>query len=333
MDGNWIGVVLGCVACWGWFVDCRAEGLPPAVERAAAAVVQIDNRGYGGGSGAYLGDGLVLSCDHLFRAERGGLEVGRIVVSFPSGFASTAQVVGQDPVWDIALLALERPPANVPVIAWAESAPQPGEVVVSLGYGRSGDLRASLGRVTGYGRDKQRATQLSDTLLATGGARHGDSGGPILSDQGQLVGVLWGSDGRTVVGTQLGMCRRIVERWMAARGQAESAPHHDTQWVSAACPPSGSTPGPGGPSTTTRPHEVAKPVVEDPRLRQLEAELGALRDHLEQLARQPGPAGPPGPVGPRGPAGDAANVDTAQLADEVRRQIAGSIRVKVEPVR
>lgn len=330
MRGNWM-VVACCLVGWGWFGNLRAEGLPPAVERAKAAVVQIDNRGFGGGSGAYLGRGMVLSCDHLFRAERGGIETGRIVVSFPSGFASTAQLVGQDAVWDLSLLRIDHPPAEVAAIVWSDNAPRPGERIVSLGYGRSGDLRASIGQVTGYGRDKQLATSLTDTLLATGGARQGDSGGPILSEQGQLVGVLWGSDGRTVVGTQVGMCRQVVDRWMTS--------HHDTQWVSATCPPSGVPSRPSGPSTSTQPHNVAKPVMEDPRVPRLEAELASLRERLEQLALQsgaqgqPGPPGPRGPMGPRGPAGDAAHLDTAKLADEVRRQVAGSIRVKVEPVR
>lgn len=339
MRTNWMVVALACVVGWGWLDNCRGEGLPPAVERAKDAVVQIDNRGFGGGSGAYLGHGLVLSCDHLFRAERGGTEVGRIVVSFPSGFASTAQLLGQDAVWDLSLLRLDHLPAESPVIAWSGTAPLPGETIVSVGYGRSGDLRASLGQVTGYGRDKQRATPLTDTLLATGGARHGDSGGPILSAQGELVGVLWGSDGRTVVGTQVGMCRQVVERWMASRGQAEPVPHQHTQWVAAGCPPSGAVSRPSGPSTSTQRHNTTKPVVEDPRVQRLEVELAALRERLEQLAQQagtqgePGPPGPPGPMGPRGPVGDAANLDMAKLADEVRRQVAGSIRVKVEPVR
>lgn len=339
MGGNWIGVALACLVSWGWLSDCRGEELPSEVARAKAAVVQIDNRGFGGGSGAYLGRGLVLSCDHLFRAERGSAEVGRIIVSFPSGFASTARLVGQDAVWDLSLLKLDHPPRESPVISWSGTAPRPGETIVSLGYGRSGDLQASMGQVTGYGRDKQQATPLIDTLLATGRARHGDSGGPILSEQGQLVGVLWGSDGRTVVGTQVGMCRQVVERWLATLAQVDPAPHHETQWVSAGCQPSGSVSRPSGPSTFSGRQHVAKPVVEDSRLQRLEGELASLRQRLEQLALQsgtqgqPGPPGPPGPMGPRGPAGDAANLNVAKLAEEVRRQVTGSIRVKVEPVR
>lgn len=303
--------------------QAASPNLPPAAQ---AAIVQIDNRGFGGGSGTYLGEGYVLTCDHLFRDSRSGQnEVGRIVVSFPSGQASTATLIGQETVWDLALLRLDAPPDGVPGVPLAPDYPRPGTTVVSCGYGRQGELQANVGRVTGYGRDKYLATSLSDTLLLTGAARGGDSGGPILDLEGRLVGVLWGSDGQSVVGTQVGQCRTVLQQWQCppVTGPASTAPGRPIVTTPRKPPlPSSAVP------TASPSHELST----------LRKELAELRQQIESLKTQPGPpgpagpAGPPGERGPQGPPGTTEAADIPRLADAVRKQIAGSLRIKVEPV-
>ncbi len=306
-------------------VAAAQSPIPPA---AGSAIVQIDNRGYGGGSGTYLGDGYVLTCDHLFRdSHNGQIEIGRVVVSFPSGAASTATVLKQHRVWDLALLKLDAPPNDVAGISLAESYPSPGTTVISVGYGRSGELLGNVGQVTGYGRDKYLATQLSDTMLLTGSARGGDSGGPILSESGQLVGVLWGTDGSSVVGTQVGQCRQILTQWQCPAGGC-SPP----RYVAPSRPVTRRPPTISGPSSSgiATPSQPSVPSAELEKLRQ---ELAQLKQQIAAIQCQPGPRGPQGEPGPQGPPGNPADVDLTRLTQLVRQQIAGSIRVKVEPVR
>lgn len=171
----------------------------------------IGNRG-SGGSGTYLGEGLVITCNHLFRNENGSNNINRIVCTFPDGQSSQAQVVKQDQVWDLAILKLLHPPMNLPGIQWrTDTVPTPGELVVSGGFGGQGSVRWNVGQVRGYGSPR-RDIPNKDTMILTGYSRSGDSGGPILDRNGRLVGVLWGSgEGRTV-GTQCGRCWRFGKK-------------------------------------------------------------------------------------------------------------------------
>jgi len=184
----------------------QPSALPPAVQKALAAVVRIENdfaHGKSGGSGAHLGRRLVVTCDHLFRNRAGGAAVGRITVFFPGGHALPARLIRQDSVWDLALLELDGDPPAAAAIKLAADYPRRHARVVSVGYGSRGQLAANVGRVVGFGGNKQGRPGAADTLILTGTARNGDSGGPILNERGELAGVLWGSGSRTVVGTQV----------------------------------------------------------------------------------------------------------------------------------
>jgi len=187
------------------------EGKDPAFRlpnSALQTVVQIDNRGHGGGSGVYLGDRLVLTCDHLFR-QHGKPAIGRIIVSFANGEGSEAQVLGQDPTWDLAMLRLAHAPKNVPAARWTRQAPKVGDTLVSTGFGFSGRVRPTVGRLKGYTFAKGKRTGAADTMQLAGAVRAGDSGGPIFDATGCLAGILWGTNGREVVGTQVGRCQWI----------------------------------------------------------------------------------------------------------------------------
>ena len=59
-----------------------------------------------------------------------------------------------------------------------------------------------------------------ETLCLTGSARDGDSGGPVLNQHGELVGVLWGTDGRTVHATYCGRIRRFLANLLPGLGSS-----------------------------------------------------------------------------------------------------------------
>ena len=71
----------------------------------------VDREGMSLGSGSLVAVdqrlGLVLTCWHVIQDA-----AGPIVVSFPDGFRSAATVVRTDREWDLAALAIHRPPAQ-----------------------------------------------------------------------------------------------------------------------------------------------------------------------------------------------------------------------------
>jgi hypothetical protein len=142
--------------------------------------------------------GLVLTCWHVIQDA-----AGPIVVAFPDGFRSAATVVRTDREWDLAALAIHRPPAQP--IAISPRAPQPDEVLVLAGYGGNGEYRAVAGRCTQYLAPERNWPMELVELDAP--ARQGDSGGPIFNSQGELAGVLSGSGFGQTCGTYCGRVR------------------------------------------------------------------------------------------------------------------------------
>ncbi|MDO4570333.1 MAG: serine protease [Planctomycetia bacterium] len=150
---------------------------------------------------------FIITCAHLF--EEG--ENAQIWIYFPGAGRCQAELHSVDRTWDLAILdsptgwtiqGATLPPA-VPL---GESTPKQGETLFFAGYGSNGTFRCVAGNLLGYcavGKSKN-----CETLVVSGQARLGDSGGPIFNSNGELVGVLWGTDGRTICGSYNG---RIVK--------------------------------------------------------------------------------------------------------------------------
>lgn len=182
---------------------CRPEAPPhPAVAR-IVNVLPGNGACYGSGTlvGSEQGKGLVLTCQHLFREGS-----AQITVCFPGGASAAATLLSANATWDLAALEISLPTA-MPV-AISQQAPREGEPLRSCGFGPDGRYRCNSGRALGYCRTG--ATSGYETLTLSGSARQGDSGGPVLNDRGELVAVIWGTDGRTVEATYCGRIRKFL---------------------------------------------------------------------------------------------------------------------------
>ena len=174
----------------------------PAVVR----VTMVEPDGFSQGSGTLIdrsGEyGLVITNWHVVRD--GGDE---ICVQFPDGFQSEAQLLKVDEDWDLAALAIWRPPT--PPMPLATEVPQPGEPLTIAGYGQSGKFRAAHGLCTQY---VSPGINLPFEMVETSvTARQGDSGGPMINQHGELAGVLFGSSTGVTSGSYIGRVRRFLE--------------------------------------------------------------------------------------------------------------------------
>lgn len=194
---------------------------PPATPPAAVARVvatTADGRSLGSGTLVHRDQqrGIVLTCAHLFEPRPDSL-----VVIFPNGHRADAVVVKLDRTWDLAALEIARP--DVPPMAIAADHPRLNEPLRSCGYGGDGRYWINDGRAMGY--LKMAGGSTHETLQLSGFARDGDSGGPVLNARGELTAVLWGTDGRRVVGTYCGRIRKFLADVLAmARHVPAGAP-------------------------------------------------------------------------------------------------------------
>lgn len=180
---------------------------PPKSQRPIPGVCRIAvHRGqeicYGSGVLVWRGSrrAVVLSVQHLFRGRR-----GRVIVTFPNGEQYEAERIETDTGPDLGAVVIPRPDVE-PVPMYGDD-PEPGQRVTLCGFGPGGNYRALPGTIQGY---VQNATGKAHDLLVTGQARQGDSGGPILNERGEVVGIIWGTDGRTSRGAFNGRVCQFV---------------------------------------------------------------------------------------------------------------------------
>ena len=246
--------------------SCRPAAVPHAAVVRVVNAVAGGSRCYGSGTLVHKDDkrGIVLTCAHLFRRE-----VGDVAVTFPDGRRLGAGVLAVDRAWDLAALKIASPSAT-PVTIAADH-PQPGEQLQSCGYGSDGRYWCNRGRALGYARTA--ATTTYETLRLSGYARDGDSGGPVFNQRGELVAVLWGTDGRTVEGTFCGRIRKFLAHIFSLgrlpRQQPGPAP----------LPPGPLPPGPLPPVQTP-------PPGSDDHLDKIRQRLDGLAGQLDSANRQ-----------------------------------------------
>jgi len=201
---------------------------------------------------------------------------GAVTVAFPDGFRSQATVLAADRDWDLAALAIDRPPGVEP-IPLAVVPPRPGDVLWIAGYGR-GAYRASAGRCTQYvapGRN----LPFEMVELSTA-ARKGDSGGPILNARGELAGVLFGAGWGRTTGSYCGRVRWFLDSVDERFDRLRPEP----QMIAQVQPPASTATEPRAPREPSEPREPVEP--REPRSR-WSADLPPL-----DQARVQGPAKP-----------------------------------------
>ena len=194
--------MLYCALFWACFTVAHAEDfgvsrrIPVQTQPSqqilpyVARMIAYDANGQSFGTGSYVGNygeyGLILTNSHVV-CETEGL----VHVHFPSGFSSFGAILKRDPEWDLALIAISKPPQSIPTLAVSRTPPRPGDPLWIVGFG-SGSYRIAEGRCVRY--IAKEGTSLHEIVEVSVSARKGDSGGPILNQKGELAGVLFGSD-------------------------------------------------------------------------------------------------------------------------------------------
>ncbi|NRD75494.1 outer membrane-stress sensor serine endopeptidase DegS [Shewanella sp. VB17] len=165
-----------------------------AVRRAAPAVVNIYslsvdrdqplNSGslQGLGSGVIMSEqGFILTNYHVIK------KADEIVVALQDGRKFTSEVVGSDPVTDLAVLKIEGDTLPIAPINLATPA-QVGDVVLAIGNPYNLGQTITQGIVSATGRNGLSSGYL-DFLQTDAAINAGNSGGALIDTSGQLIGI------------------------------------------------------------------------------------------------------------------------------------------------
>ncbi|WP_275695430.1 S1C family serine protease [Nocardioides sp. CFH 31398] len=165
-----------------------AQVLPSVVKITVAA-----SQGEASGSGIILSsDGEILTNNHVVT---GVGEGARLTVSFDDGTTAPAEVVGTDPVTDLAVIKAQDVSGLTPATVATDDVVDVGEDVVAIGspFGLEATVTdgivSALNRPVSVGGETGTDETTYPAIQTDAAINPGNSGGPLVNLAGEVVGV------------------------------------------------------------------------------------------------------------------------------------------------
>jgi len=226
-----------------WSTAATGKELSPReiYEQAAPAVVMVmgyadgGRKGSGGTGSIIQSDGLVLTNAHVVIEEQTGKPFARLSVFLKPARVTgkskrdlsrmvRAKVVGYSQPLDLALLKLDGVTELLPVVDVRESEQvRVGDRVVAIGHPEQGGLWTLTTGVISAEVDNFNGVMGKHVFQTETGLNRGNSGGPLLDDQGRMVGVNTAiarvaPDGLPITSISFSLKSSVATQWLREQG-------------------------------------------------------------------------------------------------------------------
>ena len=204
--------------------DAYSQAVMRVAERLSPSVASLRARGGGGSAVVITPDGFLLTSAHVVQRSR------KVRASFTDGRELTAEIIGSDPLSDLAVLRTSDDSLVAAPLGDAEKL-HVGQLVVAIGnpHGFSGSVTAGV--VSALGRSlptrSGAASRWVDNVIQTDAALNpGNSGGALADGVGRVVGI-----NTAVAGVGLGLAVPINEATRQVIGALMTEGRYRRAWI------------------------------------------------------------------------------------------------------
>ena len=189
-------------------------GLPPKQADKDSSAPDMEQTGLGTGV-VIVDDGTILTNLHVVYGAK------RLTVTFFDGSESPADLVSVHPENDLAVIKAQKIPDDLPAATLGSAGRlKPGDEVVAVGFPFGMGPSVSYGVVSGLNREfrsPEGERILTRLIQFDAAANFGNSGGPLVTMQGDVVGIVTAIMNPTESGTFIGIGFAVT---IAAAGRA-----------------------------------------------------------------------------------------------------------------